>query len=357
MNINNNIINSAGISLGNLEMASEYLYGDCTLYEPELSRIKNDDNVKEPTRKDVKVASESVIAKFNIEMESVAECTTENVNEQYSTDIWETEEDECIEIKKPEIRYEEESGDLDYEYIDDLEDEESAEYEESAQEVKCTSDTEEEVLAVNEVTNDNDEIQYEDEIDGEDEIYYEDDEEDDLDEEDDDNENGYEYTNKNKERHVEIKQGICEDGGQNRGLGSSRQIETSISTPVKQVRNESVQIKRETAPKPIEKIQVTKVDITAQSTDMLDSIINNASVSKSEKKAVQSADVEPSIDYSDMEINTLAKHVREFLNNNGVKRGPVDIEIVNNKFGSNNINKLIKKCYIMRIGKGVTIGI
>ena len=41
----------------------------------------------------------------------------------------------------------------------------------------------------------------------------------------------------------------------------------------------------------------------------------------------------------------------------GYRRGAVDMGVVIQEFGASNINKLLKKCYIIRIGKGVTIGI
>lgn len=61
--------------------------------------------------------------------------------------------------------------------------------------------------------------------------------------------------------------------------------------------------------------------------------------------------------YTVMKDEELYKYVKAFLIKHGVKQKPVDIEIVNNEFGALNIQKLIKKCHLIKTGKGVTVGI
>lgn len=61
--------------------------------------------------------------------------------------------------------------------------------------------------------------------------------------------------------------------------------------------------------------------------------------------------------YTVMKDEELYKYVQAFLIKHGVRQKPVDIDIVNKEFGALNIQKLIKKCHLIKIGKGVTVGI
>ena len=60
--------------------------------------------------------------------------------------------------------------------------------------------------------------------------------------------------------------------------------------------------------------------------------------------------------YSQMNIETLYANVKKFLVSNGVNKGLVSLTTLNQKFGEENIKKLIKKSYLILIGKGVTVG-
>lgn len=60
--------------------------------------------------------------------------------------------------------------------------------------------------------------------------------------------------------------------------------------------------------------------------------------------------------YSAMQIDALYKEVRKFAIELGVKQKPVDISKLEDKFGAMNIRKLVNKSYIIKIGKGATIG-
>jgi len=60
--------------------------------------------------------------------------------------------------------------------------------------------------------------------------------------------------------------------------------------------------------------------------------------------------------YSMMPIEKLYSHVKGYFNKSGVKNRLVDIQELNNKFGADNIRKLVDKSYIIKIGKGATIG-
>lgn len=268
MNINNGIIKSAGISLGNLELATEYLYGDSSLYEPELSGIKSAESDEEPvvkgiTRKDTRVINEKIISKFEIEIEQAVEQMTGKVDDRYSTDIWGTVGDtqEIVETERKD-------GEKHKEEIEHKQDE----------------NTEERTLQ---------------------ELY-----------------------DSIKEKKI---------AEQNKVLSNTRKEAT--------VENKSKTKKR--------------LEETTHSTvDDLDSIINNANRAVKKKTVAKKENTDSKkIDYNEMELSTLADYVKKFLIAHGVRKGAVDVGIVTAEFGEENIRRLIKKCYIIKVGKGVTIGI
>lgn len=268
MNINNGIIKSAGISLGNLELATEYLYGDSSLYEPELSGIKSAESdeepvVKEITRKDTRVINEKIINKFEIEIEQAVEQMTGKVDDRYSTDIWGTIWD-TQEIAEKAKKNEDE-------HKDEVEHKQDEKKEDRALQELYDSIKEKKIVEQNKV-----------------------------------------LSNVKKEATVENKQK-----------------------------------------------DKKKVEETARNTaNDLDSIINNANRVVKKKTVVKKEDTgSKKIDYNEMELSTLAVYVKKFLIAHGVRQGAVDVGIVTAEFGEENIRRLIKKCYIIKVGKGVTIGI
>lgn len=268
MNINNGIIKSAGISLGNLELATEYLYGDSSLYEPELSGIKSAESDEEPvvkgiTRKDTRVINEKIINKFEIEIEQAVEQMTGKVDDRYSTDIWGTTGDtqETVETaKKDEDRHKEEIGH------------------------KQDEKTEDKTLQ---------------------ELY---------------------------------------DSIKDKKIAEQSKVSSNVKK----------EATVENKPKAKKKLEET----ACSTVDDLDSIINNANRVVKRKTAVKKEGTESKkIDYNEMELSTLAVYVKKFLIAHGVRKGAVDVGIVTAEFGEENIRRLIKKCYIIKVGKGVTIGI
>ncbi len=61
--------------------------------------------------------------------------------------------------------------------------------------------------------------------------------------------------------------------------------------------------------------------------------------------------------YDSMTIEQIYKLVREFMLKNGVQEAPVSTAMLEDEFGCKHINELIRKSYIIKVGKGVTIGI
>lgn len=60
--------------------------------------------------------------------------------------------------------------------------------------------------------------------------------------------------------------------------------------------------------------------------------------------------------YDEMTIESLYSHVKKFLVQSGVGKKLIEVSVLNSKFGEANIKRLIKKSYLILIGKGVTIG-
>lgn len=61
--------------------------------------------------------------------------------------------------------------------------------------------------------------------------------------------------------------------------------------------------------------------------------------------------------YDNMAMDSLSATVKKYMIANGVKLKPISEETLNNKFGKNNIKKLIRASYLISTGKGITMGI
>lgn len=83
-------------------------------------------------------------------------------------------------------------------------------------------------------------------------------------------------------------------------------------------------------------------------------VAKSAQVSKQSVQAVNTT--RGTEDYSAMTIESLYNHVKKFLVQSGVEKKLIEVSVLNDKFGEANIKKLIKKSYLILIGKGVTIG-
>ena len=60
--------------------------------------------------------------------------------------------------------------------------------------------------------------------------------------------------------------------------------------------------------------------------------------------------------YSQLDINTLYKYTRHFMIKMGVQKKPIDEKVLKEKFGEENINKLLRKSYLIKTPIGITIG-
>lgn len=295
MNISNGIIKSAQISLGDMTLATEYLYGDSSLYEPELTNIKKDvlqtDDVeaKEVRGKDITVLNDKILQRFEIEIEQSIENNIGSIDTSFSSAIWgEASDTEIVDINSKK------------------QDAETAH-------VICEDNLQEDID--DDVETDEEDIIMEEDI-GEDILDDEDILEDDSILEDED-----------EEVTVEEAPVVAEQPKVNENVAASK-------------------------PRAVSSVEHTRKD-------SLDDLISGAikhteKASKPKEKSYTSLGENR---YNEMELDTLAKYMRAYLNSNGVSRGPVDVEKVTKEFGSNNVNRLLKKCYIIKIGKGITIGI
>lgn len=60
--------------------------------------------------------------------------------------------------------------------------------------------------------------------------------------------------------------------------------------------------------------------------------------------------------YAGMSTEKLYSQVKEFMIASNVSKKPVDLAVLYDKFGDANVKKLIHKSYLIKLGKGVTIG-
>ena len=92
-----------------------------------------------------------------------------------------------------------------------------------------------------------------------------------------------------------------------------------------------------------------KLDITSSDNKKAKEVVKQTSKPKKtreEKIAI----------YSNMTVEKLFSHVQKFMKAAGVDKHMISITELNSRFGEANIRKLIKKSYIIQLGKEVTIG-
>jgi len=85
--------------------------------------------------------------------------------------------------------------------------------------------------------------------------------------------------------------------------------------------------------------------------DNVDNIIDRLKESKTPDKKATNYDK-----YTILSPDALYKQVKIYMISLNVKEKPVEIELLNQKFGEQNIRRLIQKSYLIKIGKGVTAG-
>lgn len=277
MSIGNGIVRDLGIKLGNIEAATNYLYREPKLYEPELSKIKEevfnkktDLIVTEAKQVSTDINRDDIIKQFSLSIEDAVyiDGNSESIEAQ---SIWNTK------FNSNKLRV--------ADNIKEYEDHKSSNIE-----IDVEDDDEDIDEIIEEYGNDENEHGYE-----EDEIYEEDDEEEIV----------VGYNNCNLDKVV------------------------SNNT-------DEVLVKKEV-------YKNDRVSNMEKSENDFDNLIESYKVEK--------------INYSELDIKSLYREVKQFMIANGVNSGLVPIETINNKFGDDNVRRLLNKCYIIKVGKGATIGL
>ena len=89
--------------------------------------------------------------------------------------------------------------------------------------------------------------------------------------------------------------------------------------------------------------------------DTVDKLANKSMTKRA--NTITEVESSPYDKYTVMTIDALYKVVKEFMIAKGVRKGPLDIQMLNDKFGVDNIKKLTVKHYLIKTKKGVTVGI
>ena len=102
-----------------------------------------------------------------------------------------------------------------------------------------------------------------------------------------------------------------------------------------------------------DKTNETAVKKEAKQDDIIDRAI------KSQTNSIKDNEVKasPYDKYTVMNIDSLYNTVKKYMLDKGVKQKALDITDLNNKFGADNIRKLIVKQYLIKTKKGVTVGL
>ena len=107
-----------------------------------------------------------------------------------------------------------------------------------------------------------------------------------------------------------------------------------------------------------EQAQSNSKAMTKKKADTIDKAINQVAQHR-KSTSTKEAEVKGSKydKYTVMNINALYSVVSSYMINKGVKQKPIDINELNDKFGTDNIKKLIVKQYLIKTKKGVTVGL
>ena len=91
--------------------------------------------------------------------------------------------------------------------------------------------------------------------------------------------------------------------------------------------------------------------INKNSGDNIDAIVSKLKESKKTEIASGAYDK-----YTVLSPDALYQQVKSFMIQQNVRQRPIEISKLNEKFGEQNIKRLIQKSYLIKVGKGVTAG-
>lgn len=324
-----------------MELAVDYL-ANREAFEPDLQNIKQcvgTDNGIE-SKRSIECKQEKIVAEDSTIEGKGSLCSSENEPDEDMFEITAEDIDEFEEESDSDNKGEDDDCQLDQEYSESSEEE--AEDTEPA-ECEETSETDDEDMF--EITDD-DIAEFEGESTDTESV---------NDETDEHLEYAEETQNKHVEKQSEIEQRINE---LRRKKEAARQHELARQSTVSQqelIRKEAVrqqEAARQNYIKQQESVRRQKEARCEGNRGQTGIAIDNQYV----QPARTETGYAQSIDYASMDIDALYKEVRRFMQEHGVQRNVVDKKVLEEKFGAQNIRKLIIKSYLILIGKGVTVG-
>ena len=207
---------------------------------------------------------------------------------------------------------------------------------------------------------DNDDFEIEeddnDDFEIEDDEWYEEDDNDDFEIEEDDNDDfeieDDEWYEEDDNDDFEIEDEKFEVDGE--GF-DDKEIESKLENGVKSTNETKNSLEVDDRKFNVEKERRVDNEVNTQNkADKIDLKHGNKQFSEKIKDDIYN---EKGIDYySNMDIESLYKEVRQYMLDKGVRRRIIDLSELESKFGRDNIKKLILKSYLILIGRGVTIG-
>ena len=151
---------------------------------------------------------------------------------------------------------------------------------------------------------------------------------------------------------------LKESQAENKESNIKKEIKENINSEQKIEKpiQEKVENKAEvTKPKQVVKKEVTPI----KSHNIVDNIDDEIGKVKTARhiQEIHQENKNPYAIYDNMAMDSLSATVKKYMIANGVKLKPISEETLNNKFGKNNIKKLIRASYLISTGKGITMGI
>lgn len=368
---------NTNISLGNLELVLDFMHNtdeynkanesktdDCEYIESALYKQQDDKLIKP------KISRDGIIKKFSL-------INTES------------------QIEHDKILFDSEiindTDDLDFSDLDDIGEQKEEANKNIKESVLNNEDTikmieqsmlisgmiqEDTDMDTNDIIIDDEDFEFDDEM-GENDIFDEDDTEDifddsldDIDEsdifdiEDDESEDNIEF----EFDMSDIEDLELEDIEEDTKVNNNKDIKTDNSTGIKENKpcninqnnkfrdKKAEDIKSDTVDNIIE--TATKNKPTIKSNNIVDKNIQDLMNRNTKNINSDNKKIESKFDkYSEMTIDALYESVKIFMINNGVKNRVIEISELNEEFGVDNIKNLIKKQYLIKTKKGVTVGL
>lgn len=304
MDLFSSIISEVGISLGDMEIANEYLKEieeeetEDEEIDYDLDKETDDEEVEEETGEEE--IEEEEIEEEETEYDLGEETDDEEIDDEHGFDIEDDEDEDEYGFEIEGYFEEDEYG---FEIEDDFEEDEDVHG------FDIEDDFEEETEHYLEIEDDEDE--------------------DELELEDGGNTSNEEENTVNKVKTPT--RNVAEN--EQKSLNGDKRTDTKNDRQVDRKENKEMAGDKER----IERIDSTRKDTSHEQTP-------NKDIYKHD------------IDYNSMNIEPLYKIVKSFMIEKGVRKQLVGIKELNEEFGSNNIGRLIKGSYLIKMGKGVTIG-